>query len=109
MQLAGAAFIAVGFWAWSEKVSLHLVTPPGPPVLLLTRLFCLKGVLLDLTQVTRMHGFDPVWLVLAVGGVTFTLGFAGCVGALRENICLLKFVRQEPSTCSPVGSSSFLM
>ncbi|KAI4876757.1 hypothetical protein NFI96_002803 [Prochilodus magdalenae] len=67
-QLAGAAFIAIGFWAWSEK-----------------------GVLLDLTQVTRMHGFDPVWLVLVVGAVTFVLGFAGCVGALRENICLLKF------------------
>ncbi|XP_024153588.1 tetraspanin-14 [Oryzias melastigma] len=66
--LAGAAFIAIGFWAWSEK-----------------------GILLDLTQVTRLHGFDPVWLVLVVGGVTFTLGFAGCVGALRENICLLKF------------------
>ncbi|XP_028324216.1 tetraspanin-14 [Gouania willdenowi] len=66
--LAGAAFIAVGLWAWSEK-----------------------GVLMDLSQVTRLHGFDPVWLVLLVGGVTFTLGFAGCVGALRENICLLKF------------------
>ncbi|KAL7889140.1 hypothetical protein AOLI_G00013980 [Acnodon oligacanthus] len=66
--LAGAAFIAAGFWAWSEK-----------------------GVLSDLTQVTRMHGFDPVWLVLVVGAVTFVLGFAGCVGALRENICLLKF------------------
>ncbi|XP_013867468.1 tetraspanin-14 [Austrofundulus limnaeus] len=66
--LAGAAFIAAGFWAWSEK-----------------------GILLDLTQVTRLHGFDPVWLVLVVGGFTFTLGFAGCVGALRENICLLKF------------------
>uniref|UniRef100_W5N5K2 Tetraspanin n=1 Tax=Lepisosteus oculatus TaxID=7918 RepID=W5N5K2_LEPOC len=66
--LAGAAFIAIGFWAWSEK-----------------------GVLLDLTQVTRIHGFDPVWVVLVVGGVTFILGFAGCVGALRENICLLKF------------------
>ncbi|XP_058242088.1 tetraspanin-14 [Hemibagrus wyckioides] len=66
--LAGAAFIAIGFWAWSEK-----------------------GVLLDLTQVTRLHGFDPVWLVLLVGMVTFILGFAGCVGALRENICLLRF------------------
>uniref|UniRef100_H3D791 Tetraspanin n=1 Tax=Tetraodon nigroviridis TaxID=99883 RepID=H3D791_TETNG len=66
--LAGAAFIAIGFWAWSEK-----------------------GILMDLTKVTQLHGFDPVWLVLLVGGITFTLGFAGCVGALRENICLLKF------------------
>ncbi|XP_021336342.1 tetraspanin-14 isoform X2 [Danio rerio] len=66
--LAGSAFIAIGFWAWSEK-----------------------GVLSDLTQVTRLHGFDPVWGVLVVGTVTFILGFAGCVGALRENICLLKF------------------
>ncbi|XP_068183306.1 tetraspanin-14 isoform X2 [Antennarius striatus] len=66
--LAGVALIAAGLWAWSEK-----------------------GILMDLTQVTRMHGFDPVWLVLVVGGLTFTLGFAGCVGALRENICLLKF------------------
>ncbi|KAG5855132.1 tetraspanin-14-like isoform X1 [Anguilla anguilla] len=66
--LAGAGFIAIGFWAWSEK-----------------------GMLSDLTQVTRSQGFDPVWLVLIVGGVSFILGFAGCVGALRENICLLKF------------------
>lgn len=53
---------------------------------------CPQGVLSDLTQVTRLHGFDPVWGVLVVGTVTFVLGFAGCVGALRENICLLKFV-----------------
>lgn len=66
--LAGVAFISVGLWAWSEK-----------------------GVLQDLSQVTRLHGFDPVWAVLVVGGVTFILGFAGCVGALRENICLLRF------------------
>ncbi|XP_060781031.1 tetraspanin-14 isoform X2 [Neoarius graeffei] len=66
--LAGAGFIAIGFWAWSEK-----------------------GVLLDLTKVTSLHGFDPVWMFLLVGMVTFILGFAGCVGALRENICLLRF------------------
>ncbi|XP_056147576.1 tetraspanin-14 isoform X2 [Lampris incognitus] len=48
-------------------------------------------MLLDLTQVTMLRHFDPVWLVVAVGAITFILGFAGCVGALRENICLLKF------------------
>ncbi|XP_075574153.1 tetraspanin-14 isoform X2 [Pelecanus crispus] len=67
-QLAGMAFLAAGLWAWSEK-----------------------GVLSDLTKVTGLHGLDPVVLVLVVGIVMFTLGFAGCVGALRENICLLKF------------------
>lgn len=65
--LLGAALIAAGLWAWSEK-----------------------GVLQDLSSLTRVSGFDPVWVVLAAGVVMFVLGFAGCVGALRENLCLLK-------------------
>ncbi|XP_018411426.1 PREDICTED: tetraspanin-14 [Nanorana parkeri] len=66
--LSGMVLLGIGLWAWSEK-----------------------GILSDITKVTRLHGFDPVWLVLVVGVIMFTLGFAGCVGALRENICLLKF------------------
>ncbi|XP_044276268.1 tetraspanin-14 [Varanus komodoensis] len=66
--LAGVAFLGAGLWAWSEK-----------------------GVLGDLSKITRLPGFDPVVLILFVGGIMFILGFAGCIGALRENICLLKF------------------
>ncbi|XP_072439024.1 tetraspanin-14-like isoform X2 [Chiloscyllium punctatum] len=65
--VAGAGLLAITFWAWNEK-----------------------GVL-KIQSITELKGFDPVWVVLVVGSVTFILGFAGCIGALRENICLLKF------------------
>ncbi|KAM9794953.1 tetraspanin-17 [Neosynchiropus ocellatus] len=66
--LLGAAFLAIGLWAWSEK-----------------------GVLANLQAITDLRGFDPVWLFIVVGAVMFILGFAGCIGALRENTSLLKF------------------
>lgn len=52
----------------------------------------IQGVLSNLSSITDLGGFDPVWLFLVVGGVMFVLGFAGCIGALRENTFLLKFV-----------------
>ncbi|CAO2600206.1 Tspan5 [Lemmus lemmus] len=64
----GITFLGIGLWAWNEK-----------------------GVLSNISSITDLGGFDPVWLFLVVGGVMFILGFAGCIGALRENTFLLKF------------------
>ena len=36
--------------------------------------------------------FDPSILMCIAGIIIFMLGFFGCLGALRENICLLKTV-----------------
>lgn len=66
--LLGASFLAIGLWAWAEK-----------------------GVLSNISSITDLGGFDPVWLFMVVGAVMFILGFAGCIGALRENTHLLKF------------------
>lgn len=52
-----------------------------------------QGVLSNISSITDLGGLDPVWLFMVVGGVMFILGFAGCIGALRENTFLLKFVR----------------
>ncbi|XP_061524684.1 tetraspanin-5-like isoform X3 [Phycodurus eques] len=66
--LLGMALVGIGLWAWSEK-----------------------GVLSNISSITDLGGLDPVWLFMVVGGVMFILGFAGCIGALRENTFLLKF------------------
>ncbi|XP_032262159.1 tetraspanin-17-like [Phoca vitulina] len=64
----GALFLAIGLWAWDEK-----------------------GVLSNISALTDLGGLDLVWLFVVVGGVMLVLGFAGCIGALRENTFLLKF------------------
>lgn len=64
-----------------------------------------QGVLSNLSSITDLGGFDPVWLFIVVGGVMFILGFAGCIGALRENTFLLKFVSHLPALRAPTPSA----
>ncbi|MBN3320616.1 TSN17 protein, partial [Atractosteus spatula] len=80
--LLGAAFLGIGLWAWAEKAQLTFCSISSSG---------LQGVLSNISSITDLGGFDPVWLFIVVGGVMFILGFAGCIGALRENTFLLKF------------------
>lgn len=66
--------IGLGAWSFSQEVSEY-----------------------GLTRLVQVD--NPTHLVLHVslammfiGGITFLMSFAGCLGALRENICLLKLV-----------------
>lgn len=37
---------------------------------------------------------DLSGVMVVLGSIIFIVSFAGCVGALRENLCLLKLVRE---------------
>lgn len=63
--LLGLFILGVGVWAWSEKETLS-----------------------NLSRLTRV-ALDPAFILVLVGALTFIIGFTGCVGALRENTCLL--------------------
>ncbi|XP_073991519.1 tetraspanin 26A isoform X4 [Rhodnius prolixus] len=63
--MLGLCILAVGIWAWSEKDTF-------------SNLGRLANVALD-----------PAFVLICVGTLTFIIGFTGCVGALRENTCLL--------------------
>jgi tetraspanin-5 len=57
--------LTVGVWAWSEK-----------------------DIFNNLGKVANV-ALDPAFILICIGTVTFIIGFTGCVGALRENTCLL--------------------
>lgn len=60
--------MAVGIWAWTEKDTFS-----------------------NLQRLTNV-ALDPAFILIVAGAVTFIIGFTGCVGALRENTCLLSMV-----------------
>lgn len=60
--------MAVGIWAWTEKDTFS-----------------------NLQRLTNV-ALDPAFILIVTGAVTFIIGFTGCVGALRENTCLLSAV-----------------
>ncbi|XP_022826015.1 tetraspanin-5 isoform X2 [Spodoptera litura] len=61
----GLIVLAVGVWAWTEKDTFN-----------------------NLSRLTNI-ALDPAFILICVGAITFIIGFTGCVGALRENTCLL--------------------
>lgn len=63
--LLGLGIMAVGVWAWTEKDTFN-----------------------NLSRLTNV-ALDPAFILILIGTVTFIIGFTGCVGALRENTCLL--------------------
>lgn len=68
--IVGGIMVAIGFWAFWDKYTTY-----GE-----IRVKTAFDVILDLSIV-----------LMIVGAVVFIISFAGCVGALRENTCLLKF------------------
>ncbi|XP_004930557.1 tetraspanin-5 isoform X2 [Bombyx mori] len=63
--LVGLIVLAVGVWSWTEKDTFN-----------------------NLSRLTNI-ALDPAFILICVGTITFIIGFTGCVGALRENTCLL--------------------
>ena len=50
---------------------------------------------------------DPAILLIVVGILMFLLTFCGCIGSLRENICLLQTVSGQGRPPGPGDPSAF--
>ena len=71
LKILGFMIAAIGIYAWIEKDTFDNFGR-----------LTMGGTLF----------FDPALLFVLVGVFMFFIGFAGCVGSLRENTCLLLFV-----------------
>lgn len=69
-QLCGSFLLAVGVWVLVDPMGFREIVAANPLL------------------------FTGVYVILAMGGMLFLLGFLGCCGAIRENKCLLLFVSQ---------------
>lgn len=67
-QLGGSFLLAVGVWVLLDPMGFREIVAANPLL------------------------FTGVYVILAMGGMLFLLGFLGCCGAIRENKCLLLFV-----------------
>ncbi|KAL5016111.1 hypothetical protein ScPMuIL_005700 [Solemya velum] len=67
--LVGGVMVGIGVWAWIEKNRFY------------------HKEIEDIYDVV----FDLSIIFLVLGIIIFVLGYAGCIGALRENCFLLKF------------------
>ena len=81
-QLIGCALIGVGSWAFVEKNRFEFSGSEDQDI--------------DIYDLV----FDLTIIMIVLGAIIFVLAFTGCVGALRENICLLKFVSTDSNTAN---------
>ncbi|KAJ8985621.1 hypothetical protein NQ317_015115 [Molorchus minor] len=79
--LLGLGILTIGVWAWSEK-----------------------DIFNNLGRVANF-ALDPAFVLICIGTVTFIIGFTGCVGALRENTCLLGTIKAQAT----IGFQTFII
>uniref|UniRef100_A0A8C9P4X4 Tetraspanin n=1 Tax=Spermophilus dauricus TaxID=99837 RepID=A0A8C9P4X4_SPEDA len=77
--LGGTCLLGVGIWVMVDPTGFREVVAANPLL------------------------FTGAYVLLAMGGLLFLLGFLGCCGAVRENKCLLLFV-SSPSSHVTVGA-----
>jgi len=79
-QLGGSFLLGVGVWVVVDPTGFREIVAANPLL------------------------FTGVYIILAMGGMLFLLGFLGCCGAIRENKCLLLFVSHEDNNTEPIKS-----